>query len=1091
MRIERNGRSEPLSRDQRNAVIQLLSGPLFKEKKDGSREAKKSANLGDVKVALLFARNDPGIKINLGSDEDRPPTDWFQREIVLGAIGEEIWNGPLKAMQEEINRTLLRLDPETTGHEARLRSIATQQWNLPDNCVQRLAATWNERPKLDNRLKLSRRAILNLLRYMEEKYQLDGGIWPSVTNARESFARDPNAIDQLSGKPASKEQRARYALGVRSLTKAGRRYIRKHEAEGSATLPPAPFLPNPVVRRAIHEVRRHVLAWMRKFGKRPDRVSIELSREARLPGNKADEIRALNTRRNRIRTFIQEEVIRPVFKEQFTSLTSRQLRAAENRVLLCLQQRYTCAYSGLLPERPEGVCCYTGKTITPRQAALGDGLQMDHIIPVSKTGPTRSLNSLVLCYSGANAGKGNDTPRQWLGAQFEGLSQRFKWWDGYEPPKLKDKADRGDFFTKKDYTRKWKLLNLAEPPKEPWRASQLTDTSYAARQVRAYLAQALFTKDTPEQLGRRFLHPKGAYTAILRRDWQLFQRVLPRDSRGKLLEAEETRAIARKDRFDHRHHAIDAVTIALMNHERLENLAAYAKCVEEAKAEAEAKGLEKPEKWPEREPLDPPWGTVKQFRREVLSRIFAEFDDADTSGRSEPVLVCHRVVKRKLVGHLHKDTHFGPVANDEKGVLTTDGRLATPYVTLRVSARDIKPDHLRLPRIEAEKEAVNRVYQQLRSERLDTKTARATAKDIVADPSFERLRVQPIPGKSGVISKVSLRIALREKLGEFRPYWEAQEKDDKAHWPEQAKKDFGKRIKELVRTGVLVGPNGFPIHRVKIVRTLEDPILIRRRQRDLESGRLIPDRYPQSIRIYEGQNNHHVEIRESAKGEWVGTVVDMFTAARRVRPVKNADGTRPPVSPVADRSDNGDGRFVMSLAEGETVLLRDPRLARDDFFVVAKIDRDPIRVHLFHHVDARSATGRKDEKGKVIPDSKREVLGSKKSPGLPLGALRKLAPSGYPHPVKVEVGPLGDWHAVDERDDRDRLPVPIDPRVVDVAKKGLQLRVTRPACAAMRHRKKLLGSWSWMVQELDRQGLTKPNKQLSAAIRSIRADKSP
>jgi len=45
--------------------------------------------------------------------------------------------------------------------------------------------------------------------------------------------------------------------------------------------PPAPLISNPVVRKAIHEVRRHLMAYMKTFGRKPDEVYVELSREAR------------------------------------------------------------------------------------------------------------------------------------------------------------------------------------------------------------------------------------------------------------------------------------------------------------------------------------------------------------------------------------------------------------------------------------------------------------------------------------------------------------------------------------------------------------------------------------------------------------------------------------------------------------------------------------------------------------------------------------------------------------------------------------------------------------------------------------------
>lgn len=46
--------------------------------------------------------------------------------------------------------------------------------------------------------------------------------------------------------------------------------------------PPAPMISNPVVRKAIHEVRRHLVAYMKAFSRKPDEVYVELSRESRM-----------------------------------------------------------------------------------------------------------------------------------------------------------------------------------------------------------------------------------------------------------------------------------------------------------------------------------------------------------------------------------------------------------------------------------------------------------------------------------------------------------------------------------------------------------------------------------------------------------------------------------------------------------------------------------------------------------------------------------------------------------------------------------------------------------------------------------------
>jgi hypothetical protein len=146
-------------------------------------------------------------------------------------------------------------------------------------------------------------------------------------------------------------------------------------------------------------------------------------------------------------------------------------------------------------------------------------------------------------------------------------------------------------------------------------------------------------------------------------------------------------------------------------------------------------------------------------------------------------------------------------------------------------------------------------------------------------------------------------------------------------------------------------------------------------------------------RVYESQNNHHIEIREDTKtGRWSGRVVDAFAAAKRVR-----SGKTDPV----DRTDGEGQRFIMSIAEGETLHMRHPKTGEAGHFVVFKL-RKPNRIYLTPHWDARPAAARKDATGRDIPKTKREEV------SILASRLEALGPSpGHP-PRKVRVRPLGD-----------------------------------------------------------------------------------
>src|SRR4029077_14394949 len=84
---------------------------------------------------------------------------------------------------------------------------------------------------------------------------------------------------------------------------------------------------------------------------------------------------------------------------------------------------------------------------------------------------------------------------------------------------------------------------------EDFFARQYVDTTYITTQVHQYI----------QTLGTDVLCPKGQHTATLRRHWGL-DGVLRHDG------------LQLKNREDHRHHAVDALVIALTNRSRLQEL---------------------------------------------------------------------------------------------------------------------------------------------------------------------------------------------------------------------------------------------------------------------------------------------------------------------------------------------------------------------------------------------------------------------------------------------------------------------------------------------------------------------------------------
>ena len=221
-----------------------------------------------------------------------------------------------------INKALLRLDPDKPEHVAKLHAGTMSWWGSSSGQADALIKAWKNRPSPDKRINLSRRALVNLLPWMRQ------GL--SVTEARQRFAGDRTNA-------ATVEQRDRYKLNASSLTKADRHFMQKHPD----LLPPAPELANPVIRKAIHEVRRHILAYLKMFdGQRPDRIVIELTRSA----TQSERVRNEALARNRKREAERKKII---IDFGLGKMSPTQQRRTVERVLLCRQQNSTCAYSEL------------------------------------------------------------------------------------------------------------------------------------------------------------------------------------------------------------------------------------------------------------------------------------------------------------------------------------------------------------------------------------------------------------------------------------------------------------------------------------------------------------------------------------------------------------------------------------------------------------------------------------------------------------------------------------------------------------------------------------------------------------------------
>lgn len=332
-----------------------------------------------------------------------------------------------------------------------------------------------------------------------------------------------------------------------------------------------PMVSNPLVRQALHEVRKVVNAILRELiyraGHKLARIHIELAREVRGTAEQ---------RQRRSRERAERERARSAAAEEIRDAGIKPTRDAIERFILWQEQGHECVYSG----RAIGLV-----------QLLGGEVDIDHILPYPRS-LDNSLMNKVVCFRSENSqgvnpsAKGDRTPCEWLA--------------GADPSKYDQVLQRAD---RLPYPKARKFRQPSVEIEEFF-ARQFVDTTYITTQVYQYV----------QCLGTDTVCVKGQHTADLRHFWGL-DSVLRDDG------------LNLKNREDHRHHAVDAIVIALTDRSRLQQLARIRRSRSDA---------------PRDDFLAEPW---VDFRAGVERAVNA-------------INVSHRV-RRKVSGALHEDTVYG------------------------------------------------------------------------------------------------------------------------------------------------------------------------------------------------------------------------------------------------------------------------------------------------------------------------------------------------------------------------------------------------------------------------------------------------
>ncbi|WEK43100.1 MAG: type II CRISPR RNA-guided endonuclease Cas9 [Candidatus Sphingomonas colombiensis] len=353
-------------------------------------------------------------------------------------------------------------------------------------------------------------------------------------------------------------------------------------------------LTNPTVHIGLNQLRRIVNTLIRAYGP-PAEIAIELARELKLTDEDKKRINKENNE-NRLAAEKRSEKLLGIGKPD----------TGANRALLKLWEELNP--DNVLDRR----CIYTGQQISI-DMLFSAAVEVDHILPFTATLDDSNGNK-ILCLREANREKGKQSPYEAWGhsARWEEIAARAaqlprnKRWR-FEPDAMDKFRDESGFL-----------------------ARHLVDTQYLARLSREYLA-ALYP-DKGEGTGKIWVSP-GRMTEMVRRKVGLNDLLPDHNFGGGADQA--------KNRLDHRHHAIDAVVVAIVDRSMLNSIS-------RASGQEGMDGRERIE-------IPPPWENFRNDLRTAVNAITVSHraDHGTTSKAGLPK------GRDATAGRLHNDTAYG------------------------------------------------------------------------------------------------------------------------------------------------------------------------------------------------------------------------------------------------------------------------------------------------------------------------------------------------------------------------------------------------------------------------------------------------
>ena len=430
--------------------------------------------------------------------------------IVYKTIKKKAWKQLGSRERERLVFDLLNIEEP----DVLFRRLTTH-WGLTEDTAQTLMDKSPGFPR--GTMHLSHKALRKITEQLKTTNAKGHG--PTYNQACELAGYDFKAEPDIEIRPmlpfpgkAAKLDPKRPRLGGIGHDRRHRRTLGEHREEQTNDASRIGEIRNPLVTRALYQLRRVTNALIERFDT-PKAIHIELARDLKLTPAQRQKVEKRNRENERK-------------NEEARKFLENELQIPNPRRSDILKYK--------LWEEAKHHCPYCNRGISKYELFDSNDAQIEHIIPYSRC-MDDSYSNKTIAHAHCNAKKGNNTPWEAYGEEaYEQILGNIK-----VLPYYKRKRFNPDF------------LKDEEGRKKDFVSQQLNETRYIARKASEYL----------KQLGCDVVILSGKTTALLRRAWEL----------NNLLGN-----TGEKNRNDHRHHAVDAVVIGLTTHSAVQELSTTA-----------------------------------------------------------------------------------------------------------------------------------------------------------------------------------------------------------------------------------------------------------------------------------------------------------------------------------------------------------------------------------------------------------------------------------------------------------------------------------------------------------------------------------